>query len=251
MNLELNSKVVLVTGSNGGIGSSIVKSFLEEGAIVVALVRGSVEKLKELDDWFVASQVKGRLVGKVIDWNSIDKIEELMKEVFDEFGSIDVLVNNAGNVIEKPFLLLEEEEWDSIYDVHIKHATRLTKAVLKYMLQTKSGSIVNVTSVTGFHQGRGVSAYGSAKAALSRFTQILAQEVGKKKIRVNAVAPGAIETKLSNDLRARVGNYIKERTPLNRFGKSEEVADSVVFLASNRASYITGEVLVIDGGFSL
>lgn len=253
MNLELAEKVTIITGANGALGQSLCRSFLQEGARVACLVRDDAGKMGSLLEWTGRNRIARDAVSVyAVDLLSERSINDVLSDIMSHWNRIDILVNNAGHLVEKPFLVTEDDEWDSIYDVHLRAAVRLTRKVLKEMMRQKSGTIVNVSSVVAHTQGRGVSAYASAKAALKRLTEILAQEMGTKGIRVNAVAPGALDTPFSQPLKERLQELVVQKTPLGRFGNVEEVAHGVLFLASDvTGSFITGETLVIDGGLSL
>jgi len=252
MDLELTGKNVLITGANGGIGAAITRAFLEEGANVIAIYRGEASKVQFLHDWVNQHKPAGQLETHKVDIAVELEVDQLAEQLLQSHAQIDVLINNAGNLIEKPFLITEDADWDSLLEVHLRGNVVLTRAIAKQMLLNRSGTIVNITSVVGSAWGRGVSAYASIKAAINRLTQILAVELGKKGIRVNAVAPGLIDTNMSKMLQARAQDTLSERILLDRLGVPEDVANAVLFLASNRcSSYITGHILTVDGGVSL
>lgn len=253
MNLALSEKVVLITGSNGGIGQDICLSFLEEKSHVVALYRGSSDKLKDLESEIDQAGLSREFYHPMsVDLSSGESINKCIEEIIQKFGRIDVLVNNAGTTMEKPFLSLKEDELELVYEANMLSLTKLTQRVLKEMLILKSGNIVNVSSVVSKRYGRGVSYYASMKAGVNRLTQVLATEMGKKNIRINAVCPGVIETKLSGALQGRHHKLLVSETPLKRFGKPTDVANAIKFLASdNVSSFITGVTLDVDGGIGL
>lgn len=253
MDLALENKVVLLTGANGGIGMAIAQAFLQENAQVVCFVRGGADRMSEAYRWMEDQKIaQAKLACIDVD---IGKTESLAKGVEDTIklhGSIDVLVNNAGSAVELPFMMMETEEWSSVVEINFNSMANLTRKVCRQMLRQKTGNVINVSSVVGHSFGRGVSAYAAAKAAVDRLTEILAMELGRKGIRVNAVAPGAIETKMSQALMVRIGDKVIENTPLNRMGTPNEVAQAVLFLASEKtASFITGHILSVDGGVGI
>jgi NAD(P)-dependent dehydrogenase (short-subunit alcohol dehydrogenase family) len=251
MNLGLTNKVILITGANGGIGRAIASAFLDEGAILLAGYRGRVSKLDEFLSTLSPEQ-KNRVMPICIDLEDMVTSKLALDAALDQYGCIDVLVNCAGTAIEKPFLLTEFEEIDSQTRSNFTAPIKLTHMVLKSMMTSRKGCVINVSSILGFRFGRGVAVYASAKAAIERFTQSIASEVGRYGIRVNAVCPGMIETKMTDSLQKNMPPDILKRSPISRAGKPEEVAKSVLFLASeSMASYITGTTLVVDGGISI
>ncbi len=251
MNLELEYKVVVLTGGTGGVGRSIALAFLLEESTVVVLHRND-EKYKKLQTWLKGQVSIDKLMG--IKTNILDpnRIQETMKNIAQQYARIDILINCAGYAQEAPFLMLEDEGIDKMLDINLKSPIYLSRAVLRYMMKQRAGSIINISSVSSRKGGRGISVYASAKAGLERFTKVLAQEVGRKNIRVNAVCPGVIDTEMSLPLRERIGGSIIENTALEKYGSPSDVAKAVLFLASEKmASFITGHVLNVDGGFSL
>jgi 3-oxoacyl-[acyl-carrier protein] reductase len=253
MNLELKGKVVLVTGANGGIGQDICLSFLEEGSHVLALYRGDISKLDDLTREIGSRGLNlDNFYPCKVDMSSSSSIDAVISEVITAHNKIDILVNNAGTTVEKPFLSLTDDELSMIYEANMLSLTKLSRRVIKEMLLRKSGNIVNVSSVVSKKWGRGVSYYSAMKAGVNRLTQVLALEMGKKNIRVNAVCPGVIQTKLSGALQTRHNKLLIKETPLRRFGKPDDVSNAIKFLASdNASSFITGVTLDVDGGIGL
>ncbi|MBT4791234.1 MAG: SDR family oxidoreductase, partial [Halobacteriovoraceae bacterium] len=187
-----------------------------------------------------------------IDMSSSQNIDLTILDIIKKFNQIDVLVNNAGTTVEKPFLSLEDDELDMIYNANMLSLAKISRRVLKEMLIAKSGNIVNVSSIVSKRWGRGVSFYASMKAGVNRLTQVLALEMGKKNIRINAVCPGVIETKLSGALQVRHNKSLLKETPLKRFGTPSDVSNAIMFLASDAvSSFTTGVTLDIDGGIGL
>lgn len=252
MNLELENKIVLVTGATGGIGHSIVLTFLKEGATVLAGYRGSSSKLNLLFDDAKELGYQNKLFPLEINLGDVQVSKTSIDQAIEKHLKVDVLVNCAAITVEKPFLLMNDHDIESQVDINFSAQLKLTQHVLKYMLLAKSGNIVNVSSLLGRRFGRGVTVYASLKASLDKFTQALAMEVGRKGIRVNAVAPGMIATKMSSQLQKNIPDQYLQMSAISRAGTAEEVANGIVFLSSDAvASYITGHCLIIDGGIGI
>jgi len=253
VDLGLEGKTVLVTGASGAIGEAVCEAFVREGAVVAALHRGSEERLEPLRARLDAAGLAAdALLPIAADLTDGDAVEAAVSGLLDARGGIDVLVNNAGTTLEAPFLATTEKDARAVVELNLWGSARLTRLVLKPMLLARRGAIVNVTSVVASRGGRGVSFYASTKAALETLTRTIAVEMAPKGIRVNAVAPGVIDTKMSERLRRRRGETLVARVPMGRVGRPEEVAAAVLWLASETtASYITGQAIVVDGGLSL
>ncbi len=242
-NLEFKDKVVLVTGGSRGIGRAIVERFAQEGATVWFTYRSSKGEAQALEEQY-AERVKG-FQGDVADAKAM---EELVNTIVKEHGRIDVLVNNAGIARDNLILRMKDEEWQQVIDVNLTAAFRLIKFVLKPMLKQRFGAIINMSSIVGLTSNPGQANYAASKAGLIALTKAVAKEVGKRNIRVNAIAPGFIETDMTASLPEQVKKEYLTNIALGRFGKPEEVAEVVLFLASDRASYITGQTIVVCGG---
>ena len=253
MDLQLAGKIVVVTGATGGIGGAVCRRFLQEGSIVVPVYRGTLEKLRPLLDWAHQSALVQEAIFPIeIELSDPASMQAGVATVVERFGRIDVLVNCAGSTLEMPFLLTEDEQWNSVIDVNLSAVARLTRAVVKHMFKARSGAVVNVSSILASRFGRGVVAYSVAKAGLVRLSEALALEVGSRGVRVNTVCPGVIDTAMSRNLNARMEDRLHELMPLRRPGEADEVSGAVLFLASaSAASYITGATLVVDGGMSI
>ena len=239
------TKVVLVTGSTRGIGLEIAKAFGEEGYAVMLSGRNEEVLMK------VKSELESTGLKVSACKADISKVEDANKLVactLEQFGRIDTLVNNAGVTCDNLLMRMDEDAWDKVLDTNLKGAFFMTKAVIKPMLKAKGGSIINIASVVGLMGNAGQANYAASKAGLIGFTKSVAKEYGKKGIRVNAVAPGFI----CSDMTAGLSDSLKEQmlaqVPLNVFGQPRDVANAVIFLASDKASYITGQVLTVDGG---
>ncbi len=240
----LENKVALITGASKGIGRSIAREFAKQGAKVAFTYLSSVEKGQALEKELQAEGVFAK--GYRSDASDYKQAEELVNQVLQDFGTVDVLVNNAGITQDGLLLRMTEEQWDKVININLKSVFNLTKAVLKPMMKAKNGSIINITSVVGIRGNAGQANYASSKAGIIGFTKSVALELGSRNIRSNAVAPGFIETEMTQEL-ANKEEWLNQ-IPLKRGGKAEEVAQTCVFLASDMASYITGQVIQVDGG---
>lgn len=242
---ELNGKIVIVTGAIGALGKEIVLRFIQEGAVVAACFRGSLERFAE-----VFPGVPESVKPYIIDLLDVESVNSTVQKIITELGDIDILINAAGVTYNSPFMITGEDNWNKILDTNIGGVQRMCSAVAQPMMIRKSGSIVNISSIIGSAMGRGSAAYAASKAAVNRFTEVAAEELGRKGIRVNAVAPGLLEGGMGVDMLPQAVEHSLSRTPLKRKGKMSEVVEAVLFLASDRASYITGHILNVDGGAS-
>ena len=252
MKLKLENKHIVISGATGEIGRQICLDFALEGSIILPLYR-SEEKKEKLLGWLRDNGINKNVVFPYkANLKSREDISTTVTKILREHKTIDVLVNCAGYAVEMPFLMLDDNQIEDQLNINYKAPIFLMKEILKPMFLNKGGSIINISSATASRFGRGVSVYGSAKAGLDRFTQIIAQEVGKKGIRVNSVSPGVIETEMSQDLIKRGKENIKEFTAMRRYGQTKDVSKAVLFLASDEVSgFITGHVMKVDGGIFL
>ena len=249
MNLELQNKVILLTGATGGIGKQDVLDFLQEDSIVICLIRNQ-KKMDEMRGWLKEHETSDLNVHSyVCDLMNFENVNETVKLIINDFNRIDVLVNCAGFAHEYPFALLNESQIDEMIDLNFKSPLYLIHAVLRPMFKQKEGCIINISSVSAVKKGRGIATYASSKAALETFTRALSQEVGRKNIRVNCIRPGVINTSMSEGLIDRSEDVIQKSTALARHGFPNEISKAILFVASNKtASYMTGESFSIDGG---
>lgn len=235
-------KTALITGASRGIGKACAIALYEAGYQVIIHYCNSKSKAESLSKQLGnAMTIKADLVDK-------REIESMIQQVEEQYGGVDVLVNNAGIAQQKLFTDIAEAEWDRMFDVNIKAIFHLCKGVLPYMIQCQSGKIVNISSMWGIVGGSCEVHYSAAKAAVIGFTKALAKEVSLSNINVNCVAPGVILTDMCKNFDERTLNDLKEETPLNRLGTPEDIANVVAFLVSEKASFLTGQVISVDGG---
>jgi 3-oxoacyl-[acyl-carrier protein] reductase len=243
---ELTDKIAVVTGSSRGIGSGIARSLATLGARVVINHRSSPDGAEA-----VAADIRaagGQALVIQADVSLSNEAQRLIKETIDTYGQIDILVNNAGTTRDKLIMQMKEEDWDVVLQTNLSSVYHCSKAVIRPMMKKRSGRIINVTSVVGLAGQAGQTNYAASKAGIIGFTKSLAREVGSRNITVNAVAPGYIPTALTNVLPEEQTQSIVQNTPLGRMGTLEDVAAAVMFLVSDEASFITGQVLSVDGG---
>ncbi len=242
----LEGKIVLITGGARGIGKAIAKECVFQGATVVFTYICSDDAAKAVEMELTANG--GRVKGFRSDASKFDEAEMLIDAVVNEFGTIDVLVNNAGITRDTLLMRMSEEQWDAVINTNLKSAFNLTKAVQRPMLKARSGSIINMSSVVGVKGNAGQSNYAASKAGLIGFTKSVAAELGSRNIRCNAIAPGFIETEMTEALDQKVVEEWRNGIPLKRGGLPLDVAQATVFLASDMSSYITGQTLHVCGG---
>lgn len=242
----LKGKTAVVTGASRGIGRAIAIKLAKLGANIVVNYRNSVEAVQEVVKEIEALGVKVLAVQG--DISSYSDVDSMMKKCMEEFGSIDILVNNAGITKDGLLMRMKEEDFDSVIDINLKGAFNCTKHVSAIMLKQRSGRIINISSVSGLTGNAGQVNYSSAKAGILGMTKAVAKELASRGVTCNAVAPGYIQTDMTDVLSDKVKDTIMNTIPLKRLGNPEDVANAVAFLASEEASYITGQIINVDGG---
>ncbi|MCU0651956.1 MAG: 3-oxoacyl-[acyl-carrier-protein] reductase [Candidatus Omnitrophica bacterium] len=245
----LKDKVAVVTGGTRGIGRAIVMMLVREGAHVAFTYLKSSSDAEALVK--EAAESGGKIKAFQMDVRDFEKAKELIEKVKEEFGKLDILVNNAGITKDKALMMMAKVDWQDVIDTNLGGLFNLTRNAIVTFLKQKSGNIVNISSVSGIIGLSRQTNYAASKAGIIGFTKALAREVGAYNIRVNAVAPGFIETDMVATLKEEYKAEIKKRIPLERFGSAEDVAAAVKFLLSEKAAYITGQTLVVDGGMAI
>lgn len=242
----LEGKVAIITGASRGIGKGIAEVFAKHGANVAFTYSSSVESANALENDLNAMGIKAK--GYQSNAANFDEAHQLIENVLAEFGTIDILINNAGITKDNLLMRMSEEDFDKVIDVNLKSVFNMTKAVQKTMLKSRSGSIINMSSVVGVKGNAGQTNYAASKAGVIGFTKSVALELGSRNIRCNAIAPGFIETEMTGKLNEDVVQGWRESIPLKRGGTAEDVANACLFFASDMSAYITGQVLNVDGG---
>ena len=242
----LESKVAIITGGSRGIGKSICESFAQNGCNVAFTYNNSKESAESLAKELKGSGIKAKAYKS--DASNFDDATKLVEDVLDDFGKIDILVNNAGIKKDNLLMRMEKSDFDSVINTNLSSVFNLTKASIKTFLKQRNGSIINISSVVGVKGNAGQSNYSASKAGIIGFSKSIALELGSRNIRSNVIAPGFIETDMTNSLSEDVINSWKESIPLKRGGNPSDVGNACVFLASDLSSYITGQTLHVDGG---
>jgi len=242
----LEGKTAIITGGSRGIGKAIVEIFAKHGANVAFTYSSSAESAKIIEDEVSKEGVKVKCYKS--DASNFDDAQNLAADIHKEFGSIDILINNAGITKDNLLMRMSEEDFDRVIEVNLKSVFNMTKAVQRVMLKQRKGSIINMSSVIGLKGNAGQSNYAASKAGVIGFTKSMAIELGSRNIRSNAIAPGFIVTEMTEKLGEEIIKKYYEAVPLKRGGTPEEVANTCVFLGSDMSSYVTGQVLNVDGG---
>ncbi|UJP65336.1 3-oxoacyl-[acyl-carrier-protein] reductase [Mongoliitalea daihaiensis] len=241
----LSGKTALITGASKGIGRAIAIRYAQEGANVAFTYLSSVEKGQALENELAAFGIQAK--GYRSDASDFKAAEELVNSVVADFGSLDILVNNAGITRDNLLMRMSEEAWDEVIGVNLKSCFNTVKAATRTMMKAKAGSIINITSVVGIKGNAGQANYAASKSGIIGFTKSVALELGSRNIRCNAVAPGFIETEMTAVLDEKTVQGWRDGIPMKRGGQPEEVANACVFLGSDLSSYISGQVLQVDG----
>jgi 3-oxoacyl-[acyl-carrier protein] reductase len=247
--MRLKDQVAIVTGGSRGIGRAIAKALAGEGAKVAIVYRGSKEAAETLAQEIQASGGAARPYQvDVADYAAVTKT---VQDVLTTWGQLDILVNNAGIIKDGLFLQMEPEQWNTVLQTNLGGTLNFCRAAVEAMFRKRRGRIINISSVAAEHVNRGQANYSASKGAINSFTRALAAELASRNVTVNAIAPGFIETDMSEAVRNMAGDVIKKIIPMRRFGKPEDVAKVAVFMASEESAYITGQVITVDGGLSL
>jgi 3-oxoacyl-[acyl-carrier protein] reductase len=244
--MNLQGKTALVTGASRGIGKGIAQTLAKAGANIAFTFVSSIEKAQAFEAELQGLGIKAK--GYQSNAAEFAEAEKLVDEILKEFGSLDVLVNNAGITKDNLMMRMSEQQWDDVLDTNLKSAFAMTKAVMKPMMKAKHGSIINITSVVGITGNAGQANYAASKAGMIGLTKSVAKELGSRNIRCNAIAPGFIETEMTETLNEEVKAEWIKGIPLKRGGKPEDVANCVLFLASDASAYISGQTINVCGG---
>ncbi len=242
----LENKVVLITGGSRGIGKGIAEKFASEGADIAFTFLSSVEKARAFEAELSAMGIRAR--GYQSDASNHSAAEKLIDDILEEFGALDVVVNNAGITRDTLLMRMSEQQWDEVMETNLKSVFNISKFAIKPMMKARKGVFINMSSVVGVNGNAGQSNYSASKAGIISFTKSLAKELGSRNIRCNAIAPGFIETEMTAELDAKVKEEWIKTIPLKRGGTTEDVANLALFLASDLSGYITGQCLNVDGG---
>ena len=241
----LTGQIALVTGASRGIGQAICLALGDAGAIVVGSATTEDGALK-ITEYISGAGLKGK--GVVLDVSRPESIAACMKQVTEEFGVVDILINNAGITKDTLLMAMKDDQWDAIISTNLSSVFRMSKAVIRGMMKKRKGRIISISSVVGATGNAGQTNYAAAKAGLVGFSKSLAREIGSRNITVNAVAPGLIDTDMTRELGQQQKEALISQIPLGRLGHAEEIAATVLFLASPAAAYITGETIHVNGG---
>lgn len=247
--MKLKDQVAIVTGGSRGIGRAIVKALAAEGAKVACIYRGNQAAAESLVQ--EAAQSGGTVQAVQVDVGDATAVKACVEKIEKEWGSLDILVNNAGVIKDDLFVRMEPDAWNTVLNTNLGGVFNFCKAVAYPMMKQRRGRIINISSVAAEHVNPGQTNYAASKGAINSFTKALAVELASRGVTVNAIAPGFIETDMSEAVRNKAGDMIKKMIPMRRLGQPDDIARVAVFLASAESSYLTGQVLTVDGGLSL
>jgi 3-oxoacyl-[acyl-carrier protein] reductase len=243
--INLEGKITLVTGASRGIGKAIAETLGKQGAIVIGTAT-SEKGAEAISTYFSEANIKGK--GMMLDVSAAESVTQVIKTIIKEFGTIQILVNNAGITRDNLLMRMKEDEWESIINTNLTSVYRTSKACLRGMMKARKGRIISISSVIGSSGNAGQTNYAAAKAGLVGFSKSLAREIGSRSITVNVVAPGFIDTDMTKALPHALRNTLISDIPLQQLGSVEDVAHAVLFLASDMGAYITGETIHVNGG---
>ena len=246
--MDLSNKVAIVTGSGRGIGRAIALKLAEAGATIVVNDVGSPEPAEKVAEEIKA--INGKSLVVLVDVSKADEVNTLVGTAIETYGKVDILVNNAGITRDQLIIRMSEDDWDRVISVNLKSVFLCTGAVLRHMIEQRSGRIVSISSIVGISGNAGQANYASAKAGIIGFTRSIAREVASRGITVNAIAPGFIDTEMTERIDEKRRQELMSRIPVGYLGTPRDVAEAVAFLASEEARYITGHVLHVDGGMA-
>lgn len=243
----LENKTVVITGGSRGIGKGIAEEMAKQGAHIAFTFVSSVEKAQQFEQHLM-SEYGIKAKGYQSDAGNFQSAQDLADEIISEFNSIDILINNAGITRDTLLLRMSEEQWDEVITTNLKSAFNMTKAFLKFFMKSKSGSIINITSIVGITGNAGQANYAASKAGMIGFTKSVAKELGSRNVRCNAIAPGFIETEMTDALSEEVRSEWTKTIALKRGGSTQDVANACIFLGSDLSAYVTGQTLNVCGG---
>ncbi len=243
----LKDQIAIITGGTNGIGRAIAECFAKEGAKVLLLAT-SLERGEKAVEEIISATQPGQAEFFQVDVSDTPRVKEIIDAIGEKYGRIDILVNNAGITRDQLLMKMTEEDWDRVLDVNAKSCFNTCKVVIRGMMKARKGRIINITSVVGLTGNTGQANYAASKAAVIGFTKSLAKEIASRNIAVNCIAPGFIDTDMTSALGEKVKEGILSQVPMGRLGKSDEVANTALYLASDMSNYVTGQVLVVDGG---
>ncbi len=244
--MDFKDKVILVTGASRGIGAQIAKDFAAQGGKIAINYAGSREAAEEVAQMITSCGSECRTYQA--DVSSLEQVEAMIKKIEEDLGPVDILVNNAGLTRDNLFMRMKEEEWDKVIDTNLKGVFNCSKVVIRGMIKKRAGKIINISSVVALSGNPGQTNYAASKAGVIGFTKSLAQELGSRNIQVNALAPGYIQTAMTDAIPEAIKDELLKKIPAARIGSAEDISSAALFLASDKASYITGQVLSVNGG---